>query len=99
VRPEINIAAAQEAIAAAVPDQEAIVFRDRRLPYRQWNERTRRLGNYLRGLGLGCRSARDTLAGWESGQDHLALYLYNGNEYLEGMVGGYKGRLAPFNVN
>jgi fatty-acyl-CoA synthase len=99
VTAEINIAATQEAIAAAVPDQEAIVFRDRRFTYRQWNERTRRLGNYLRGLGLGCRSPRDTVAGWESGQDQLALYLYNGNEYLEGMVGGYKGRLAPFNVN
>src|SRR5262249_37845193 len=27
------------------------------------------------------------------------LYLYNGNEYLEGMIGGYKARVAPFNVN
>ena len=27
----------------------------------------------------------------ESGQDHLALYLYNGNEYLEGMLGALQG--------
>jgi 3-oxocholest-4-en-26-oate---CoA ligase len=99
VRPEINIAEAQEAIAAAIPDREALVFRDRRFTYQQWNERTRRLGNYLISLGLGCHKPRSELQGWESGQDHLALYLHNGNEYLEGMLGGYKARVAPFNVN
>jgi fatty-acyl-CoA synthase len=99
VRPEINIAEAQEAIAAAIPDREALVFRDRRFTYRQWNDRTRRLGNYLISMGLGCHKPRSELNGWESGQDHLALYLYNGNEYLEGMLGGYKARVAPFNVN
>ncbi|MEE8581205.1 MAG: acyl-CoA synthetase, partial [Myxococcota bacterium] len=36
---------------------------------------------------------------WESGQDHVALYMHNGNEYLEGMLGAYKARCAPFNVN
>jgi fatty-acyl-CoA synthase len=99
VRPEINIAEVQEAIAAAIPDKEALVFRDRRFSYRQWNERTRRLGNYLISLGLGSHAPRSQLHGWESGQDHLALYLHNGNEYLEGMLGGYKARVAPFNVN
>ncbi|MDZ7669399.1 MAG: acyl-CoA synthetase [Gammaproteobacteria bacterium] len=99
MQPEVSIAEAQEAIAAAIPDREALVFRDRRFTYAQWNERTRRLGNYLHGLGLGCQRPRSELAGWESGQDHLALYLYNGNEYLEGMLGAYKARVAPFNVN
>ncbi len=42
---------------------------------------------------------RADLAGWESGQDHVALALYNGNEYLEGMLGSYRARVAPFNVN
>jgi len=98
-RPEINIADAQEAIAAAIPEREAIVFRNRRFTYAQWNERTRRLGNHLISQGLGCYKPRSELAGWESGQDHLALYLHNGNEYLEGMLGAYKARVAPFNVN
>jgi 3-oxocholest-4-en-26-oate---CoA ligase len=99
VRPEVNIAALQEAIAAAIPDREALVFRDRRFTYQIWNDRTRRIANYLISLGLGCQAPRSALAGWESGQDHLALYLHNGNEYLEGMLGGYKARVAPFNVN
>ena len=29
----------------------------------------------------------------------MALALYNGNEYLEGMLGSYAARVAPFNVN
>jgi 3-oxocholest-4-en-26-oate---CoA ligase len=99
VQPELNIAEVSEALAAALGEREALVFRDRRFSYAQWNERTRRFGNYLRSLGLGCRLPRNRLKGWESGQDHLALYLYNGNEYLEGMLGAYKARVAPFNVN
>ena len=43
--------------------------------------------------------ARTSSAGHESGQDHLAIYLHNGNEYLEAMVGSYKARVAPLNVN
>ena len=35
----------------------------------------------------------------KSGQDHLAIYLHNGNEYLECMLGALKARVAPFNVN
>lgn len=96
---EVNIAEAQEAIGAAIPDREALVFRDRRFTYAQWNERTRRLGNHFVEQGLGCHRERSELSGWESGQDHVALYLYNGNEYLEGMLGAYKARVAPFNVN
>jgi len=94
-----NLAAVHEAIAEAFPDREAIVFGDRRLTYGDVNARTRRLGNYLRRLGLGCHAERDGLQPWESGQDHLALYLYNGNEYIEGMLGAYQARVAPFNVN
>ncbi len=96
---EFNLAEINEAIAAAVPDRECIVYRDRRFTWKQFNERTRRLGNYLASQGLGCHQDRATLKNFESGQDHLGLYLHNGNEYMEGMVGAYKGRLAPFNVN
>jgi acyl-CoA synthetase (AMP-forming)/AMP-acid ligase II len=88
-----------EAIAKAIPDREAIVFRDRRLSYAELTNRTRRLANLLRDHGLGCHTPRSNLAGWESGQDHLGLYLYNGNEYIEGMLGAFKSRVAPFNVN
>ena len=92
--PDIN-----EAIAATIPDREAIVTATRRLTWRDLRLRTRRLANLLVDAGLGCHRERDALAPWESGQDHLALYLYNGHEYLEGMVGAFRARVASFNVN
>ena len=94
-----NLAEISEAIAAAIPDRECLIFRDRRFSWAQFNDRTRRLGNYLAGRGLGCRQERAGLANHESGQDHLGVYMYNGNEYLESMVGAFKARVAPFNVN
>ena len=94
-----NLGAIHETLAAAFPDREALVFRDRRFTWAQVADRTRRLADVLRRHGLGCHRERDTLAGWESGQDLVGLYLYNGNEYLEGMLGAFKARCAPFNVN
>ena len=94
-----NLATVNEAVAEAVADREAIVFRDRRITYRQLTERTRRFANFLIGHNLGTHTERENLADWESGQDHLGIYLYNGNEYLESMLGAFKARLAPFNVN
>lgn len=96
---EFNLAEINEVIAAAIPDREMLVWRERRLTYSQVAERTRRLANYLHGRGLGAKRERADLAGWESGQDHVALYLYNCPEYIEGMLGAYKSRTAPFNVN
>jgi fatty-acyl-CoA synthase len=95
----IPVALAHEAIAAGRPDQECIVWRDRRLSYRDITDRSRRLAYVLGAHGLGCRVERDRLARWESGQDHLAIYLHNCNEYLESMLGAFKARVAPFNVN
>jgi len=95
----LNLAAIHEAIAAVAPDRECLIFRDRRFSWSQTTDRTRRLASLLRAHGLGCQRERSTLQNWESGQDHVALYLYNGNEYLEGMLGSFKARCAPFNVN
>ncbi len=94
-----NLGVINEAIAEAIPDREAIVWRDRRISWQDLRSRSRRLANLLTQAGLGCRRERDELAPWESGQDHMGLYLYNCNEYLEGMLGAFKARVAPFNVN
>ena len=96
---QFTVGEIHEAIAATRPDQECLVFRDRRLTWSEVTERTRRLANYLNSRGLGAHAERDTIPSHESGQDHLAIYLHNGNEYLEAMLGAFKGRVAPFNVN
>lgn len=94
-----NLALAQEAVSAAVPDREYLIWRDRRCTYAQLTERSRRLASYLRRRGLGAHAERDELAGHQSGQDHIALYLRNCNEYLEAMLAAFKSRTAPVNVN
>ncbi len=96
---DFNLAAVHEAVSAAIPDRECIVWRDRRLTYADITDRTRRLANFLAERGVGPRGDRSALEGHESHQDHLAIYLHNGNEYLETMLGSYKARVAPFNVN
>lgn len=95
----LNLATIHEAIAEVAPDRDCLIWRDRRLSWADVTDRTRRLASVLRAHGLGCHRERSELANWESGQDHVALYMYNGNEYLEGMLGAFKARCAPFNVN
>jgi acyl-CoA synthetase (AMP-forming)/AMP-acid ligase II len=96
---QFNLAKAFDTLVETLADRECIVWRDRRLSYGDLQERSRRLGSYLHSRGLGVHRERADLKGWESGQDHVALALYNGNEYLEGMLGSYRARVAPFNVN
>jgi acyl-CoA synthetase (AMP-forming)/AMP-acid ligase II len=94
-----NLSRVFATVAQAVPDQEVLVWRDRRLTYREMDARIDGVAHFLASTGLGAHTARDELAGHESGQDLLGLYLRNGNEYLETMVAAYRARLAPFNVN
>ncbi len=96
---DFNIGEIHEAIAATRPDELCLVFRDRRLTWADVTERTRRLANFLLSAGLGRHTEHADLSGSESGQDHLAIYLHNGNEYLETMLGAFKARVAPLNVN
>jgi acyl-CoA synthetase (AMP-forming)/AMP-acid ligase II len=95
----MNLGLAQQAIAARTPDRECIVTPTRRLTYAQVAERARRLGNVLHAHGLGCHRERRGLAGHESGQDHVGIYMLNCPEYVESMLGAYLARVAPFNVN
>ena len=86
-------------VAETIPDKQVLIWRDRRLTYAQMDARIDGIAHYLSSRGLGCHTERDQLSNHQSGQDHLGLYLRNGNEYLEAMVAGYRARVAPFNVN
>jgi 3-oxocholest-4-en-26-oate---CoA ligase len=83
---EFNLADLWERVVDTVPDHEALVHGARRFTYAQADERATRLAHALasRGIGRG---------------DHVALYLYNGAEYLEGMLAAFKLRAVPVNVN
>jgi acyl-CoA synthetase (AMP-forming)/AMP-acid ligase II len=81
-----NLADLWEKVVDTVPDHESLVCGDRRLSYAEVDERANRLAHHLAAQGIG--------AG-----DHLALYLYNGVEYIEGMLAAFKLRAVPINVN
>jgi acyl-CoA synthetase (AMP-forming)/AMP-acid ligase II len=95
----MNIALIHEALAAAIPDRECVVTPTRRQSYAQTCDRMRRLANVLHAHGLGARRERSELASHESGQDHLGIYMLNCPEFIEAMLGAYRARVAPFNVN
>src|SRR5947209_10889272 len=96
---EFTVPAVTSAVAAAVPDRELIVQGDHRYTYAEIMERSQRLAAYLHSRGLGCRTERSGLEGQEVGQDLVGLYAYNGNEFVEALVGAFAARVAPFNVN
>jgi 3-oxocholest-4-en-26-oate---CoA ligase len=95
----MNLAQNFEALAAAFPDRECIVTPTSRHTYGRIADRARRLASVLHEHGLGSRRERGALKNHESGQDHLGIYLLNCPEYVEAMVGSYRARVAPFNVN
>lgn len=86
-------------VASTIPDHTALLWRGRRLTYAELDGRIDGVAHYLASVGLGCHTERSDLGGHESGQDHIGLYLRNGNEYLESMVAAYRARVAPFNVS
>ena len=96
---QFTVPAAADTVAAVIGDREFVVQGDRRYTYAQVVERANRLAAFLHSRGLGCHVERSELAGHEVGQDLLGIYAYNGPEYIEGMLGSWRARVAPFNVN
>ena len=81
-----NLADLFEAVVDADPDREVLVVGDRRLTYRQLDERANRLAHVLADAGVGVG-------------DTVGLQLANGSEYLEGMLAAFKLRAVPVNIN
>ncbi|MFZ0231080.1 MAG: acyl-CoA synthetase, partial [Mycobacterium sp.] len=96
---QFTVPAVTAAVAATIPDRELIVQGERRYSYADIVERSNRLAAYLHSRGLGCHTERSVLAGHEVGQDLIGLYAYNGNEFVEALLGAFAARVAPFNVN
>jgi 3-oxocholest-4-en-26-oate---CoA ligase len=83
---EFNLADLWERVVDEIPEHEALVCGDRRLTYAEADARATQLAHHL--------AARGIAAG-----DHVALHLFNGTEYLEGMLAAFKLRAVPINVN
>jgi len=88
---QFNLADLFEAVAHEVPDREALVLGAqgravRRLRYDELDDRADRLAQVLHERGIGAHA-------------HVGLHLFNGLEYVEGMLALYKLRAVPVNVN
>ena len=96
---EWSLTAVHDVLADAVPDREMLICGDVRRTFGEVRDRSRGLAAFLLGRGVGLRREREGLKRWESGQDAVALVLNNGTEYIEAMLGAFRARAVPFNVN
>jgi len=96
---EWALAEVHDILAAAVPDREMLVCGSVRRTYAEVSRRTMSIAAWLGSNGLGARRERHELERWEKGQDAIALVLHNCTEYIEAMLGAYRARAVPFNVN
>ena len=83
---EWNLANVFESVGDAIPERTVLIQGERRLDWRSFDERAARLAAGLTAAGLGPDSK-------------VASYLYNGNEYTEGVYATFKMRGVPVNVN
>ncbi|MEX2225024.1 MAG: acyl-CoA synthetase [Dehalococcoidia bacterium] len=83
---QYNLADLFECVAKTVPDRLALVCGDRRLTFKQLDERANRAAHMLLDAGV------------KQGY-HIGLYLYNGTEYVEAALAAYKIRAVPVNIN
>ncbi len=82
-----NLADLFEMVVDTVPeDREALVCGEQRLSYQQLERRANQLGHYLQSRGV-------------AAGDHVGLYMYNCNQYLEALLACFKIRAVPINVN
>ncbi len=81
-----NLADLFENVADHVGERTAVVYGERRLTFAQIDERATRLAHYLQSQGV-------------KAGDHVGLYLYNCNEYIEAALAAFKLRATPVNIN
>jgi acyl-CoA synthetase (AMP-forming)/AMP-acid ligase II len=81
-----NLADMLEAVADVQPGREALVCGDRRVTYRELDERATRLAHHLADLGVTTDS-------------HVGIHAYNCIEWIEVLLAAWKLRAAAINVN
>jgi fatty-acyl-CoA synthase len=83
---EMHFATVWESITDAIPDAPAITHGDTTRTWAEYTDRAARIAGALTAAGLGPDAK-------------TALYMYNGNEYMEAQYGCMKTRGVPINVN
>jgi fatty-acyl-CoA synthase len=81
-----NLADLFEIVADTVPDRLALVAGDRRLTYRELDERSSRLAHHLADAGV-------------APGEKVGIYSWNRAEWVEAMFASWKIRAVPINLN
>src|SRR3546814_15340793 len=84
--PTFNLADLFEVAADAMPERLALVAGGRRLTYSELDERSTRFGRHLLDSGLKAGA-------------HIGVLSWNRAERLEAMLGTFKARMVPINLN
>ncbi len=82
---QFNLADLFEVVADTVPDRLALVAGSERLTYRQLDQRANRFAHQVATVG--------------STGGHVGILAYNRAEWVEAMIGSYKARAVPVNLN
>ena len=85
-RPQFNLADLFELVVDAVPDRLALVAGDVRLTYAELDARANRFAHHLTGSGLVPGA-------------HVGILARNRAEWVEAMIGCFKARTVPVNLN
>ena len=83
---QFSLADLFEVVADTVPGRPALVAGPDRLTYRQLDERANRFAHYLADQGVTAGA-------------HVGILAYNRSEWAEAMIGSYKARAVPVNLN
>ncbi|GAA0396706.1 acyl-CoA synthetase [Acrocarpospora corrugata] len=83
---EFNHADIFEGLADAIGDRVAVICADERVTYAELDTLANRLAHHLAAQGV------------QAGQ-HVGIHLYNGIEYITGILAALKIRAVPVNVN
>ena len=83
---QFNLADLFEVVVDTVPERLALVAGTSRLTYRQLDDRANRFAHHLAAVGIGPGA-------------HVGILAHNCSEWVEAMIGCYKARVVPVNLN
>jgi acyl-CoA synthetase (AMP-forming)/AMP-acid ligase II len=83
---EMHYATILEAMADRFADEQAVIYGDKHITWKELDERASRLAQAMLNAGIGTN-------------DRVGLFLYNCGEYMEAMLAALKIRAVPININ
>jgi fatty-acyl-CoA synthase len=88
-----------DVVGSTIPDRDMVVWGDVRRTYGDALSRADALAAHLSARGLGLHRERAELENWECGQDRVAVLMHNRPEHVETILGCWRARAVPCNVN